>query len=363
MKKTLVCVGTAAVLCLLVLVGVAGLAVGVAEACDSDGEADTDTVAHLVAQSLSATDASAQARALSDHQVQNAVTIQTVGVEMDVPTRGQVIALAVALQESGLRNVDYGDRDSLGLFQQRPSQGWGTAEEIMDPEYAATQFYQALLEVDGWQELSLTQAAQAVQRSAYPNAYARWETLATELQQAIADALEQGDGGGSTACQDTNSGGADDPDQTWGDIAPGTIPDGYQVPQDAPKEVRQAITWALEQLGTPYQWGGTCTKAHGSDPMGRCDCSSLVQQAYAAAGITLPRTTYLQVDEGRRVSLSQVAPGDLLFTQSGSDGPDHVGMYIGSGLVIHAPKTGDVVRLATFTSWKSQVVTVRRIVD
>lgn len=122
---------------------------------------------------------------LSDEQVRNAAIIISVGQEMDVPARGWVIAIATALQESWLRNLGYlgedNDYDSLGLFQQRPSQGWGTTEEIMDPRYAATKFYEALLRVTGWESMALTVAAQDVQNSAYPTAYRDNETLATEI--------------------------------------------------------------------------------------------------------------------------------------------------------------------------------------
>ncbi|CAM5465286.1 hypothetical protein GCM10010345_13980 [Streptomyces canarius] len=97
-------------------------------------------------------------------QIPNAKTIQATGVAMKVPARGQVVALATALRESGLRNLTYGDRDSLGLFQQRPSQGWGTAQDVRDPGHASTKFYEALLESPGWQSMTVAQAAQAVQK-------------------------------------------------------------------------------------------------------------------------------------------------------------------------------------------------------
>ena len=122
---------------------------------------------------------------LHREQVTNAITIGAVGRGLDVPSYGVVIALATALQESGLRNVTYGDRDSLGLFQQRPSQGWGTPDEVMDPVYAATQFYRHLQATPDWTQLPLTVAAQAVQRSAYPNAYAKWQAEAEALEAAI----------------------------------------------------------------------------------------------------------------------------------------------------------------------------------
>jgi len=109
-------------------------------------------------------------------QAQNASTIAAVGIQQSVPTFGIEVALATAMQESKLHNYGYGDRDSLGLFQQRPSQGWGTAAQIMDPVYAATKFYQALLGVSGWQSMTLTQAAQAVQKSGVPDAYAKHES-------------------------------------------------------------------------------------------------------------------------------------------------------------------------------------------
>lgn len=114
-------------------------------------------------------------------QLANAQVIVQVGVEMGVPPRGLVVALATAMGESRLINVDYGDRDSLGLFQQRPSQGWGTEEQVQDPVHASKRFYEGLLAVPGWEQMRITEAAQAVQRSAFPEGYAPWETLATAI--------------------------------------------------------------------------------------------------------------------------------------------------------------------------------------
>ncbi|WP_166983488.1 LysM peptidoglycan-binding domain-containing protein [Paramicrobacterium fandaimingii] len=115
----------------------------------------------------------------------NAQTIIRVGHSLGVSDYGLVVALAAAMQESSLRNVNGGDRDSLGLFQQRSSQGWGTKEQIMNPEYSAKVFFvgvsgktRGLLDISGWQDMSVTEAAQAVQISAYPDAYAKWETSA-----------------------------------------------------------------------------------------------------------------------------------------------------------------------------------------
>jgi hypothetical protein len=118
-------------------------------------------------------------------QMANAATVAAVGMRRKMPERAVVVALATALQESKLENRDDGDRDSLGLFQQRPSQGWGTAENIQDPRYAADKFYSALKRVKGWKTMRVTDAAQKVQRSAYPNAYEKWADEAAVLAKAL----------------------------------------------------------------------------------------------------------------------------------------------------------------------------------
>ncbi|MGQ4490043.1 hypothetical protein ACN6LM_000472 [Streptomyces sp. SAS_281] len=122
---------------------------------------------------------------LTPEQAANAATISAVGTRRGMPERAVTIALATALQESALHNLDHGDRDSLGLFQQRPSQGWGTARQVMDPVYAAGKFYQHLAEVPGYSRLPLTEAAQRVQRSGFPQAYAKHEPDAAVLAAAL----------------------------------------------------------------------------------------------------------------------------------------------------------------------------------
>jgi hypothetical protein len=130
----------------------------------------------------------------SREQLANATTIYQVSVTLALPPYAAQIAIATALQESSLYNLNYGDRDSLGLFQQRPSQGWGTPAQIMDPVYASTKFYEALVKVHNWQTLPLTQAAQAVQRSAFPDAYAKWTYVAGYLVATVSGALDQCNG-------------------------------------------------------------------------------------------------------------------------------------------------------------------------
>lgn len=124
---------------------------------------------------------------VSAEQARNATTIAQVARDRGLPDRAVVIALATAQQESGLRNLDYGDRDSLGLFQQRPSQGWGTPAQVQDPVYAAGKFYDGLVQVPGWETGRLTDVAQSVQLSGFPEAYQKHQGMAQELTAALAD--------------------------------------------------------------------------------------------------------------------------------------------------------------------------------
>jgi cell wall-associated NlpC family hydrolase len=284
---------------------------------------------------------------LDSAQISDAQVIYDVSVSMGLPQRAAVIAEATSMQESRLLNLPSGTSDSLGLFQQRPSMGWGTPAEIMQPVYAATQFYAALVKVPGWQSLPLTVAAQAVQHSAYPNAYAKWEPLADSLAATFT--------GAASDCLTDNGTGVPR-DGTAG------LPKGFSIPASTPAAVATAISYALAQLGKPYIWGGTGPQGY--------DCSGLVMMAYRAAGIDLPRTTYQQVYAGSAVySLSQLQPGDLLFTP-GSDGtpqnPGHVGMFIGTyhgeGLVVQAPQTGESIQVTPLAGyWAQQTVAVRRV--
>lgn len=125
-------------------------------------------------------------------QAANAATISAVGKRMGLADHAVTIALAAAMQESRLRNLSFGDRDSLGLFQQRPSQGWGTAAQVMTPRYASTAFYQHLVKVVGWETLAVTDSAQRVQHSAAPDAYAQWEDESRVLAQALTGEVPAG---------------------------------------------------------------------------------------------------------------------------------------------------------------------------
>jgi cell wall-associated NlpC family hydrolase len=248
-------------------------------------------------------------------QMGNAATIVAVGRRLNVPEPGWVIAIATAITESRLQNLDYGDRDSIGLFQQRPSQGWGTAAQIMDPAYSSEQFYHHLLTVQDWQSMTLSNAAQAVQRSGFPDRYGTHAQEAREIVGAVKGA----------AC------------------APqGTVDcDAVQAPNSA---VLAAITFACRQRGLPYLWGGNGPAAGDRG----FDCSGLIQAAYAAAGIALPRTSRAQYTAGPRLPNGQpLLPGDLVFYATAGR-IHHVGLYIGGDSMIDAPDFGQPVQVQPY---------------
>ena len=292
-----------------------------------------------------------------------------------VPPKGWVVALAVALQESGLRNLSNptypesltmttegsgSDHDSLGLFRQRPSAGWGTVEQLMTPTYEATAFFggpdvppanPGLLDIAGWEALPVTVAAQRVQVSAYPDAYAKWEAEAAQLAAANADAppvavLNPPPGGPSDG-----AGGYTGADGLCG-------PGGVLPPGGATGTAAAVIAQAQRWLGTPYAWGGGTLEgpsegfAQGAGIVG-FDCSSYVRYAYYhGAGITLPRTSSEQyaATAARTVvtgdlDLTRLQPGDLLFWGSSAGSIHHVALYAGGGMMLEEPRTGLTARL------------------
>ncbi|SEF36884.1 Cell wall-associated hydrolase, NlpC family [Amycolatopsis pretoriensis] len=290
-------------------------------------------------------------------------TVVDVVQQRRLPRRAAVLAIATGMVESGLRNLDYGDRDSLGVFQQRPSQGWGTREQILNPVYATGKFLDALIALPGWDTMAPGHAEQAVQHSGFPDRYAPREPAAA----AIVDQFWTGPdnptppaGGGTKAVQVKtlcpDQGGSDvprDPSQ----VDPTKLPPGFTLPTDVRQ--RAAVGFALGQLGKPYVWG-----AKGPDAY---DCSGLMLAAWAAAGIGIPAGTISQAHAGHAVSsLEQVQPGDLLFIP-GSRGtaqvPRHVGMYAGHGLIVDAYDTDTGVILEPLSAWTSKIVAIRRIAD
>lgn len=284
---------------------------------------------------------------VTDEQMGNAAVIVHVGEEQKVPDDGLVIAVMTSLQESQLRNIDYGDRDSIGLFQQRPSAGWGSHAEIMDPGYSSLAFYggpahpsppnpRGLLGVPGWQQMEKGAAAQAVQVSAFPDAYTKWEGVAGQIVGRAKD----------IQCEDVGLSG----------------------------DVGTVIRAAKEQLGVDYCWAGgdASGPTHTPDcPSGVAegfDCSGLTLYAYAKVGITLGHYTGDQWEAGTRVSdYADLRPGDLMFWSSDGTvgGIHHVSMYLGNDEMIHAPRTYKTVEIVKNVSknsyWMSQWIGASRL--
>ena len=299
---------------------------------------------------------------LDPEQLANAKTIVATTLRTGMSARAAVVAVATAMQESGLRNVHFGDRDSLGLFQQRAS--WGPADRRLDPVAATVLFLKALAALPHWELLPITVASDQVQHSAFPLAVARWENLATPLVSTYWPT----DIGSSTP--PAMSGIAPSPRAAPVADCPGRggegtdgggltrLPPGFALPTVAQQAA--VVRFALAQLGKPYVWGGT-----GPDAW---DCSGLTMRAWGAAGVPLPRTTFQQVLTGSPVaSTAALQAGDLIFI-AGSDGtpnnPGHVGLYIGLvdtvPYLVQAPQTGKTVEVKPVSAWRGLIVAVRR---
>ncbi|MGI9086062.1 MAG: hypothetical protein ACR2FE_12390 [Aeromicrobium sp.] len=163
-----------------------------------------------------------------------------------LPPRATTIAIATAFQESKIHNIDYGDRDSVGLFQQRPSQGWGRREQVLDPAYSIGRFYDGLVKIKGYRSMSITEAAQRVQRSAYPGAYAQHEDYARALASAL-----RGYSPAAFSCRVNAAGGgapravADDVTGAFGDIVVDVEGRGVRMPLKGRAPDVDARGWGL----------------------------------------------------------------------------------------------------------------------
>ena len=260
-----------------------------------------------------------------------------------------VIALMTALTESGLRVLTNpndpagdvfvndgvgGDHDSLGIFQQRPS--WGSAAERMEPVASTNLFLDRLLSLPNWQTASPWEAAQSVQASAFADG----SNYRAQHGQAISilNAIET-----DSAVLECGGSGVGEPPP--GPVGQYGLPADFSIPSGTSPAALAAVTFALRELGKPYVFGANGPAAY--------DCSSLMVAAWAAGGHALTRTTFTQMHDGTATSESLLSPGDLVLTP-GSDGtlasPGHVAMFIGHGLVLAAPQTGDVVKVVTYAS-------------
>ncbi|EFQ83705.1 hypothetical protein HMPREF0063_11368 [Aeromicrobium marinum DSM 15272] len=199
----------------------------------------------LRAESCSATVGETRTR-VDLEQARWASLMSAMAVERGLPPRATTIAIATAFQESKVRNIDYGDRDSVGLFQQRPSQGWGSVEQILDPVYAIGKFYDGLVQVPGYEDLEITVAAQAVQRSGFPDAYAQHE----DRSRALASAL-RGFSPAAFSCSIDPTGPGDaadvaaDLDAAFGPLAATVADDVVSVTPSGSPELISAAGWSV----------------------------------------------------------------------------------------------------------------------
>ena len=347
----------------------------------------------------------------SSEQLSNARVIMQVGRQLGASDRDILIGIMTAWQESNLRNLNYGDRDSIGLFQQRNAWAPGGSKSYrLNPYNAARMFFtgghqdqRGLLDFKSRNSWSLTQAAQKVQVSAYPDAYAKWEDESrammgelgssvgtpTPAQPESTDDLVPTDlidldgspvipedpekpaaapaalGLESPVSEGTEAAGAESPGASGIESAdeapvfpeldlqdflpastgePGGVAGSFEAmfPNNGPiGGVRQRVAdIAKSALGVNYVWGG-------NDLQNGVDCSGLVQQVYKQLGINLPRISAAQARAGKRVGLDSLQVGDLVAWDNSSrnNGADHIAIYIGNGQIIEAPRPGMGVRI------------------
>lgn len=258
-----------------------------------------------------ASDGAGMAASLKTDQQTTVALIISIGKQRNLPGLAWQVAIQAGMQESGLRNLPGGDRDSMGIFQMRPSQGWGSIAQITDPVYEVNKFYDVLAAVPNWQTQRPGDTAQDVERSAFPLAYNTWEAMAAFLVQhvgQVADPTGCGTGTGNIVPAPTAAAGT-------------------------------AIAFALSQIGKPYVWGATGPNAY--------DCSGLMLRAYQSAKINLPRVSSDQFHAGALLPVHDAQPGDLMFLAYDPSNPDtihHVFMYLGNNQIVEAPYTGQSVR-------------------
>ena len=336
--------------------------------------------------------------AWSEEQLSNARAIYQAGLDVGASMRDIQIALAASIVESGLRNLNYGDRDSIGLFQQRDA--WGSTADRLDPYRAAKMFFlgghagqRGLLDFANRDQMGIGEAAQAVQVSAFPDRYEEHASEASKILSGIDPKGGPGTLGEVPSAPDVTTTTHDitvptldiAPSQTtevngvgevtadssgigtldFDSVAPGQSLDTPKfgqptgdpmaslkmpTPEEAgltPPTGDVAAGWraaivaaARKMLGTPYVWGGTTYKG--------VDCSGLIKLLYGKQGFNVPRLSADQARLGNRVDLSKLRPGDLVGWDNSSrnNGADHIAIYIGGGQIIEAPRPGGVVQVS-----------------
>ncbi|MGN9821926.1 peptidase M23 [Streptomyces sp. SD11] len=373
LKIKVTAIASAAFVIFLLVVGLFGAGIGGKAYADSCGERGTPEVDYG--------DGTAQQPTgdIRKNQIQNAKIIDQVAEDGGLSGRATLIGLMTALQESTLLNLDHGHADSRGIFQQRPSQGWGTIEQIMQPKYAATAFYfgndpdtaagiHGLTDIKGWESMGLGEAAQAVQRSAHPELYDGQEDAARQIADESGIDLERPGKGG-----DANEDQGDDPatgneDQDDDDPAaecypedandrpgkPGAAFHDGDAPWPAsvknPRSTEQAITWAQNQarVGGPDWWRA---------------CLAFVARAYGwnFSGVPYAIDHYREMPASMKHDKDRnPPPGALMYWETGGRA-GHVAVYLGNGKIasndIRRPGYIDVVPATDIeTKWGSTYV-------
>jgi murein DD-endopeptidase MepM/ murein hydrolase activator NlpD len=265
-------------------------------------------------------------------QMRNAAIIISTGAQLKMPPRAWVIAIATAMQESRLTNLgnlgSNNDHDSLGLFQQRPSAGWGTPAEVRDPAYAATKFYEKLKTVPGWETEPLTDAAQAVQRSAYPQAYAKHEPVATQIVNLLAHGAANAVGNSlSMVC----AAGGQIAASGWTIPVKGTVGSGFRTPSRPTHQgvdliigrytpIRAAAAGVVSVVKCDETFTGKLDCNHDGYP-GKGGCGWMVEIQHA--GNVMTRYCHMVVHPFVKVG-QQVTAGEVIGkvgTSGNSSGP------------------------------------------
>lgn len=243
---------------------------------------------------------------LTDEQRGIVALIIAIGKQRKLPPRAWQIAIQAGMTESGLRSLNYGDRDSQGIFQMRPSMGWGSVAQVTNPTYAVNKFYDVLESVPDWEKHRPGDSAQYVERSGFPDRYHRWESMAVHLVENLGDVVDAAGCGEGV---------------------------GAALPPN--ERAATAIKFAMRERGKPYVWGATGPDSY--------DCSGLLLRAFESAGISLPRVSRDQYKAGARLKVEKAQPGDLLFWAYDESDPNtihHVAMYIGNGQIVEAQQSG-----------------------
>ncbi|MFJ3481690.1 NlpC/P60 family protein [Streptomyces microflavus] len=358
-KLKVAAVGAVAFLIFLLVVGIFGAGVGGKAFADSCGKRGQPG-AEVPGGDTGGGSAEAPGAGMRKKQIANAEIIDGVAEKEGLSGRATLIGLMTALQESTLLNLDYGHADSIGLFQQRPSQGWGTKEQIMNPKYSATMFFmgdkdgspRGLTDVKGWESMDMGAAAQKVQVSAHPDLYAGQEDAAREIARLADIDLDRPGKGG--ADQDEGGDQGDQGDAANGDDGAGECYDeggagkpgkpgeafhdgaaGWPAQVKNPRSTAAAIKWAENETSGGKDWYRACL--------------AFVAQAYgwSYSGVNYAIDHYKEMPANMKHDKDrEPPPGALMYWDTGQRA-GHVAIYLGNGKIasndIERPGYIDVV--------------------